>query len=236
MAGSTPSPKVVAPDCHDHDPAPGQHMGPEGYKAFFTELRTAFPDMQVEVKKLVADGDSVAFAYTLTGTHQGDFNGHKPTGRPSRSAACRSPFRRRQDGRAVGVLRRARHPEADRRHRGLMEASAKASRPRDVLGTWPRATHGPPWVSRANRRLPDSSGAPGLVGMAALGELLDDLGAEGRQVLGRAAGDQPPCRRRPPRRPRCRRRSRCRGEPWGMRSAFGPSRRRPRSGSRDRGR
>ena len=74
-------PEVVAPDCHDHDPAPGQHMGPEGYKAFFTELRKAFPDMQVEVKKLVADEDSVAFAYTLTGTHQGDFNGHKPTGK-----------------------------------------------------------------------------------------------------------------------------------------------------------
>ena len=73
-------PEVVAPDCHDHDPAPGQHMGPEGYQAFFTQLRSAFPDMQVEVKKLVADGDSVAFAYTLTGTHQGDFNGHKPTG------------------------------------------------------------------------------------------------------------------------------------------------------------
>lgn len=74
-------PEVVAPDCHDHDPAPGQHMGPEGYQAFFTKLRSAFPDMQVEVKKLVADGDSVAFAYTLTGTHQGDFNGHKPTGK-----------------------------------------------------------------------------------------------------------------------------------------------------------
>jgi len=74
-------PEVVAPDCHDHDPAPGQHMGPEGYQAFFTQLRSAFPDMKVEVKKLVADRDSVAFAYTLTGTHQGDFNGHKPTGK-----------------------------------------------------------------------------------------------------------------------------------------------------------
>jgi len=74
-------PEVVAPDCHDHDPAPGQHMGPEGYKAFFTQLRSAFPDMQVEVKKVVADGDDVAFAYTLTGTHQGDFNGYKPTGK-----------------------------------------------------------------------------------------------------------------------------------------------------------
>lgn len=51
-------PEVVAPDCHDHDPAPGQHMGPEGYQMFFTQLRSAFPDMQVEVKKLVAEGDS----------------------------------------------------------------------------------------------------------------------------------------------------------------------------------
>ena len=74
-------PEVVAPDCHDHDPAPGQHRGPEGYAMFFTQLRTAFPDMKVEVKKLVADADSVAFAYTLTGTHQGDFNGHAPTGK-----------------------------------------------------------------------------------------------------------------------------------------------------------
>ncbi|GLS43308.1 ester cyclase [Methylobacterium brachythecii] len=74
-------PEVVAPECHDHDPAPGQHRGPEGYRQFFTQLRTAFPDMKVEVEKLVAEGDSVAFAYTLTGTHQGDFNGHAPTGK-----------------------------------------------------------------------------------------------------------------------------------------------------------
>src|ERR1700712_3515427 len=63
-------PEVVAPNCHDHDPAPGQHRGPEGYKTFFAQLRTAFPDMKVEVQKVVADGDDVAFAYTLTGTHQ----------------------------------------------------------------------------------------------------------------------------------------------------------------------
>jgi len=74
-------PEVVAPECHDHDPAPGQHRGPEGYRAFFTQLRGAFPDMQVEVEKLVAEGDSVAFAYTLTGTHQGDFQGHAATGK-----------------------------------------------------------------------------------------------------------------------------------------------------------
>lgn len=65
----------------DHDPAPGQQPGPEGYKVFFTEMRTAFPDLHVDVETLVADDDQVAFAYTLTGTHQGTFRGHEATGK-----------------------------------------------------------------------------------------------------------------------------------------------------------
>ncbi|MWV51330.1 ester cyclase [Rathayibacter sp. VKM Ac-2803] len=73
--------ELVAPDSVDHDPAPGQAAGPEGYAAFFGELRTAFPDMALAVEKLVADEDSVAFAYTLTGTHTGVFQGFEPTGR-----------------------------------------------------------------------------------------------------------------------------------------------------------
>lgn len=72
---------LVAPNSVDHDPAPGQQSGPEGYKAFFTEMRTAFPDLQVDVETMVADDDQVAFAYTLTGTHQGPFQGHEATGK-----------------------------------------------------------------------------------------------------------------------------------------------------------
>lgn len=72
---------LVASDSVDHDPAPGQAPGPEGYTAFFSELRTAFPDMALAVEKLVADDDSVAFAYTLTGTQTGEFRGHAPTGK-----------------------------------------------------------------------------------------------------------------------------------------------------------
>ena len=71
---------LVDPNSVDHDPAPGQQPGPEGYKTFFTEMRTAFPDLHVDVETLVADGDQVAFAYTLTGTHQGPFQGHEATG------------------------------------------------------------------------------------------------------------------------------------------------------------
>ncbi len=70
-----------ATDAVDHDPAPGQGAGREGFKAFFTELTTAFPDAHIEPAHMVADDDNVAIAYTLTGTHQGDFNGVAPTGR-----------------------------------------------------------------------------------------------------------------------------------------------------------
>ena len=72
---------LVASNSVDHDPAPGQQSGPEGYKAFFTEMRTAFPDLQIDVETMVADDDQVAFAYTLTGTHQGPFQGHEATGK-----------------------------------------------------------------------------------------------------------------------------------------------------------
>jgi len=73
---------VVAPDSVDHDPAPGQGPGPEGYQAMFTELRTAFPDLHVDVEHLTATDDDVAIAYTATGTHQGELQGHAATGKP----------------------------------------------------------------------------------------------------------------------------------------------------------
>ena len=72
---------LVAADAIDHDPAPGQVAGPEGYKTFFAEMRTAFPDLHIEPVTLVADGDQVAFAYTLTGTHRGPFQDHPATGK-----------------------------------------------------------------------------------------------------------------------------------------------------------
>ncbi len=72
---------IVAPDAVDHDPAPNQGMGPEGFITYFTELRTAFPDLKIAVEHMVADDDNVAFAYTVTGTHDGPLMGIAPTGR-----------------------------------------------------------------------------------------------------------------------------------------------------------
>ncbi|MGB9417053.1 MAG: ester cyclase [Acidobacteriaceae bacterium] len=73
--------EAVAPDCVDHDPAPGQGPGPQGYRAFFTEMRTAFPDLKAELAALVADDESIAFAYTLSGTHKGPLMGIPATGK-----------------------------------------------------------------------------------------------------------------------------------------------------------
>ncbi len=74
--------QIVAPDVLDHDPAPAQRAGPEGYKDFFGALRTAFPDLKISVDHLVAGGDSVAIAYTITGTHRGNLLDHAATGKP----------------------------------------------------------------------------------------------------------------------------------------------------------
>ena len=73
--------EAVAPDSLDHDPAPGQGPGPKGYRAFFTEMRTAFPDLKADLAALVADDESIAFAYTLSGTHKGPLMGIPPTGK-----------------------------------------------------------------------------------------------------------------------------------------------------------
>lgn len=70
---------VVAPRAIDHDPAPGQGTGPEGFKQFFTEFRTAFPDLAISVEHMVADDDNVAIAYTVTGTQRGPLMGFAPT-------------------------------------------------------------------------------------------------------------------------------------------------------------
>jgi steroid delta-isomerase-like uncharacterized protein len=72
---------VVTPDSVDHDPAPGQAAGPQGYRALFSEMRRAFPDMKVEVAALVADEDAIAFAYTFSGTQNGPLMGIPATGR-----------------------------------------------------------------------------------------------------------------------------------------------------------
>jgi predicted ester cyclase len=72
---------LFAVDAIDHDPAPGQGPGREGYRTFFRSLTIAFQDAHLEPAVHVAADDRIAFAYTRTGTHKGPFNGIAPTGK-----------------------------------------------------------------------------------------------------------------------------------------------------------
>jgi steroid delta-isomerase-like uncharacterized protein len=73
--------EAVAAECVDHDPAPGQAQGPEGYRTFFSAMTKAFPDLKVGLETMLADEDSIGFAYTLSGTHEGPLMGIPPTGK-----------------------------------------------------------------------------------------------------------------------------------------------------------
>jgi steroid delta-isomerase-like uncharacterized protein len=90
---------VIAPSVVDHDPAADQGKGPEGFIHFFTEFREAFPDLSIAVEHLVADDNNVAFAYTITGTHKGDFLGIAPTGKKIKARGMQ--ISRFEDGKIV---------------------------------------------------------------------------------------------------------------------------------------
>jgi steroid delta-isomerase-like uncharacterized protein len=74
----------MAQDAVDHNPPPGLRPGLEGARAFFAERQAAFPDMQVTLEDLVAEGDRVVARYTMRGTHRGPFLGVPATGREVR--------------------------------------------------------------------------------------------------------------------------------------------------------
>lgn len=54
--------------------------GPEALKGFASELRTAFPDVEMTVEDVIAEDDKVVRRDRMTGTHEGEYRGIEPTG------------------------------------------------------------------------------------------------------------------------------------------------------------
>ena len=73
--------ETFAEDAVDHDPVPGQGPGREGFRDFWKTITAAFPDAHIEPRHEVVDDEHVVVAYTLTGTHEGEFAGIAPTGK-----------------------------------------------------------------------------------------------------------------------------------------------------------
>ncbi|HYO51070.1 MAG TPA: ester cyclase, partial [Chloroflexia bacterium] len=73
--------EMIAADGVDHQAPPGTAQGAEGVKQILSMFRSAFPDLQATVDQVIAEGDTIAARFTMSGTHQGEFFGIPPTGK-----------------------------------------------------------------------------------------------------------------------------------------------------------
>lgn len=65
-----------------HHAAPdGVIRGREELEGFVREFHTAFPDFHIAVDDLISSDEVVMKEWTITGTHEEEFNGTPPTGR-----------------------------------------------------------------------------------------------------------------------------------------------------------
>ena len=70
-----------SPDLIDHALPPGLPSGREGRKLFASALLAAFPDLQVTVEDMIAEGEKLVVRYSVRGTHKGNLMGIPPTGK-----------------------------------------------------------------------------------------------------------------------------------------------------------
>ena len=73
--------EIAAENFVDHEEFPGFGNDREGAKQFFAMIRTAFPDLNMAIEDMVAEGDRVVVRVTMSGTHQGEFMGIPATGK-----------------------------------------------------------------------------------------------------------------------------------------------------------
>lgn len=117
---------AIAPFGQD---APGAVIGPEHMRNVVQSLADQFPDLNMTIESLIADGDTVAARVTSEGTNLGNLNGVvPPTGR--RFLAGQSHWYRVVDGKLaehwatrddlsamlqLGIVQRPAHPRSSRR-------------------------------------------------------------------------------------------------------------------------
>jgi predicted ester cyclase len=78
--------ELIAPDMVEHQNFGPEHApGPEGVKAVIASLRRAFSDFHLAIEDVANSGDTVWLRMTGTGTNDGSFMGHPPTGRRMRT-------------------------------------------------------------------------------------------------------------------------------------------------------
>ncbi len=74
--------QLFSPNYAHHDPStPDFGRGPESEKKRATLYRTAFPDLQLTIEDIIAEGETVMARWSCRGTHKGDLSGIAATGK-----------------------------------------------------------------------------------------------------------------------------------------------------------
>jgi steroid delta-isomerase-like uncharacterized protein len=73
--------ELFAEDFVDRYPAPGATPTKEGFKQFLAGTYKSFPDWRWSLEDILAEGDKVAYRFTMHGTDKGGYIGLPPTGK-----------------------------------------------------------------------------------------------------------------------------------------------------------
>jgi steroid delta-isomerase-like uncharacterized protein len=74
--------ELVEPDVVIHMQLPVEATGAQALKRVWAMLLRGLPDLHVAIEDLIEEGDKVVSRNTVTGTHQGEYMGIPPTGKP----------------------------------------------------------------------------------------------------------------------------------------------------------
>jgi steroid delta-isomerase-like uncharacterized protein len=74
--------ELFTPNYEHHDASsPDLGRGPESEKKRAALYRSAFPDLQLTIEDIIAEGQTVMVRWSCRGTHKGDLSGIAPTGK-----------------------------------------------------------------------------------------------------------------------------------------------------------
>jgi predicted ester cyclase len=74
-------PEFIAPDYVEVHDNRRFAMGLEGAREHIRGVRRTYPDLRLTVEQQIAEGDWVVSRVTMRGTHRGEWQGIKPTGK-----------------------------------------------------------------------------------------------------------------------------------------------------------
>lgn len=72
----------VGPECVETDGRVRVASGIDGMAAHVRGVREVYPDLKITIERQIAEGDWVVSVITARGTHEGEWLGMKPTGKP----------------------------------------------------------------------------------------------------------------------------------------------------------